>query len=96
MFAIHATPSCLLDKLALGRSDTVGVLPQMPVLGTLPLGLPTTRATLGLHRVDASMLELNVSTGDVVAGHDIGRVLVPFRTEDVEADRFEGWELVLE
>lgn len=75
--------------------DALRVLPQVPVRGTLSLGLPAARLDRRLQAVDARRPELDVCAGDAVAGHDGGGVVVPDGAEHVEADGREA-ELVAE
>lgn len=58
----------------------------MAVLGALSLGFPATRLDGRLEAVDARRTQFDVGAGQVVAGHDGRRVLVPDGTEHVEAD----------
>lgn len=57
----------------------------MAVLGPLSLGLPTARLDGRLQAVHTRGPQLDIGTGDAVAGHDGGRVLVPHGPEQAEA-----------
>lgn len=66
-------------------ANTLCVLPQVAILGTLALGFPTTGLDGWFEAVDSGWAELDVGAGDVVAGHDGGGVFVPDGAEHVEA-----------
>ena len=81
---------------SIGQSaNTLGVLPQVAILGTLAFGFPTTGLDGRFEAVDSGWAELDVRAGDVVAGHDGGGVFVPDGAEHVEAKGGEA-ELVAE
>lgn len=96
---IHITPPALppLDPAPrVGDApDVLGVLPEVAVLWSLALGLPSARLDGWLHAVHARGSELDVAALDVVALHHRCRVLVPYGSEDVEAEGGEA-ELVAE
>src|SRR3569833_798082 len=85
----------LPHKLPLGRVDPPSILPEVPVLGALPLGLPAPGLARRLERGNVDALVLNVSAGDGELAHDAVRVVVPEAAEHGEAGGLEV-ELVAE